>query len=88
MGYVMSSKQLGELWKFEFELANELLGIPLRSCSAEPSPTWGNEMEKNTFLRLKPLIRTMWSRAAEMMCVCNDEKKGYGLAVSSIMEKL
>lgn len=84
----MSSEQLSHLWEFEFKLANELLGLPLRSCSAVPSPLWGKEMEKNTFLRLKALIRTMWSRAAEMMCVCHDDTKGYGLAVSSIMEEL
>lgn len=84
----MTSQQLDQLWKLDFKLAHELLGLPLRQCSAVPVKNWGNPMEDGEFERLKLRIRRMWLRAAVHFSVFkgpNDE--GWGLQVNDQCEK-
>lgn len=83
----MSSSQLDELWHYEFELAHQWLGLPLRTCSKKPSCSWGAKMKDEEFKRLKWRVRTMWSRAGEIFCVTHDEK-GYGLKVNGSVSNL
>lgn len=78
----MSAKQLDVLWHLETKISHECMGMPLRLCSAEPSSTWGTDMNKSSFHELQMQIREMWSIAAQSLeCFECDGDKGFGLRV-------
>lgn len=80
-GVVLSWKQLDELWKQDFKLAHELLGLPLRTCSAAPNFR-GEAMTESEFQILKVSIRRMWVMASLFFEVFDDGDKGCGLRVN------
>lgn len=84
----MSSEQLDELWHYEWQLASQMFGLPLRQCSAKPASGWGVTMDETEFHRLKAFIRTLWARAAEFFELTRDAVKGFGLKVNDFSEHL
>ena len=81
-GVALSSEQLHELWKNDFILANEFMGLPLRSCTATPSK-WGRPMPESQFQRFKLLIRKMWIIASVIFEVFEDGEKGWAIRVKN-----
>jgi len=80
-GVILSWKQLDELWKQDFKLAHELLGLPLRTCSATANLR-GEAMAESEFQNLKVSIRRMWVMASLFFEVFDDGDKGCGLRVN------
>ncbi|KAK3929400.1 Bifunctional glycosyltransferase pgtA [Frankliniella fusca] len=77
-GVTLSSKQLDILWKLDFELAHQYLGLPKRTCTAEPI-NWGNSMDSAAFAKLQDQIKRMWLRASLCFEAYLDENHGWGL---------
>ncbi len=78
----MSVNQLSELWKYDMTLAHQLMGLPLRDCSAilqeeENMPA----MDINSFTRLKTSIKRMWFEAEEIFTARKTFDCGWGLFV-------
>lgn len=81
-GFEMSVNQLSELWKYDMTLAHQLMGLPLRDCSAilqeeENMPA----MDINSFTRLKTSIKRMWFEAEEIFTARKTFDCGWGLFV-------
>jgi len=86
-GVQLDSLQLDFLWKLDFELAHRQLGLPKRTCSAEPNKSWGQTMDSGSFQKLVDVIRRMWLRASLCFEVHFDEKLGCrGLRVNKDYE--
>lgn len=81
-GVALSASQLDLLWKEDFKLAHELLGLPLRICKAAPNTNWGEAMESEQFAKFMEMVRRMWILAAFFFEVYLHEKKGWGLRVN------
>ncbi|XP_034246272.1 uncharacterized protein LOC117648132 [Thrips palmi] len=63
-GVKLSSVQLDILWKLDSELAHKHLGLPSRTCSAEPNKNWGEPMDNDEFQTFIQLVKRMWMRAS------------------------
>lgn len=86
-GYVMSTRQLNDLWHYEMFLAHALLDLPLRKCSARPAdlPDFP-AMQQKDFHMLRRHIRSMWVEASFLFS-CKKGDYGWGLFAAKDYEQ-
>ncbi|KAK3920944.1 DNA damage-inducible transcript 3 protein [Frankliniella fusca] len=88
IGHRMSLSQLCELWHFDMLMANTLLDLPLRKCSAIPEDDSNfPPMDSASFKALKSRIGRMWINASHLFECCKTDERGWGLFVSKDYNK-
>lgn len=87
VGYVMSSRQLSDLWHYDMWLGHVLMDLPLRKCTASPSNLPDlPPMDPADYQRLKNQVRAMWISAQAHKLTCQKGPFGWGLFFSKEFE--